>query len=45
MTNNNNNDNNFKTNTIRPVSFDFRVFDSSKLLIFKGGNSHVRRIR
>ena len=25
-------------------SFDFRGFDSSKLLILKGGNSHVRRI-
>ena len=23
-------------------SFDFRGFDSSKLLILKGGNSHVR---
>ena len=25
-------------------SFDFRGFDSSKLLILKGGNSHVRII-
>ena len=25
-------------------SFDFRGFDSSKLLILRGGNSHVRRI-
>ena len=25
-------------------SFDFRGFDSSKLLIIKGGNSHVHRI-
>ena len=23
-------------------SFDFRVFDSSRLLILRGGNSHVR---
>ena len=25
-------------------SFDFEGFDSSKLLILRGGNSHVRRI-
>ena len=25
-------------------SFDFRGFDSSKLLILRGGNSHARRI-
>ena len=35
-----------RTSTPSPTikSFDFRGFDSSKLLILKGGNSHVRRI-
>ena len=48
MNNRNNNDNNENNEAITPSpptkSFDFEGFDSSKLLIVKGWNSHVRII-
>ena len=47
-TNNNDNNNNDGTTTYTPSpptkSLDSRGFDSSKFLILKGGNSHVRLI-
>ena len=33
-----------RTSSPPTKSFDFRGFDSSKLLIIRGGNSHVRII-
>ena len=44
--NNNDNDDHNDDNTPSPPtkSLDFRGFDSSRLLILRGGNSHVRII-